>query len=483
MFLADAAKISDTGHVAVTGWEKLDISIYCNHYRIVPCELAEGEEVRRFYVEDGRDGLEISHELRAIIGLDAKLVPTPPEQFAKYWKKFIARFSAGAACCDAVEILRRCGIEPSALSRMLGNIFIRAVNLAVSDVHFESLSEGLLIRMRVDGTLREEMRLPGEMLAPISVLLKTLAKLDISEHFMAQDGRFGLKIGGAAVDFRISILPTKFGESIVLRVLDRRRLFRRLDSLSIDRASVSAIREAMAAPSGLFLVIGPTGSGKTTTLYAALGELNCGDIKVLTIEDPIEYELQNCMQASVDLAVGRTFSTVLRSFLRHDPDKIFVGEIRDGETAQIALRAALTGHLVVSTLHTATAQEAILRLVEMGLEKSLLLSCLRGILSQRLLRLNCTHCSAECVADESLAPALNRLAGKKLRRGTGCSHCGGSGYEGRRAFFEFVSCEELMTNFAGHGGSGSQMVSAGIETVARGEIALEEFMQQMPWNR
>jgi type II secretory ATPase GspE/PulE/Tfp pilus assembly ATPase PilB-like protein len=385
--------------------------------------------------------------------------------------------------CDGADVMRRAGIEPSALSRLLGNIFIRAVALAASDIHFESIGDGLSIRMRVDGTLREETRLPSEMLAPTSVLIKTLAKLDIAEHFMPQDGRFSLAIGEAAIDFRVSVLPTKFGESTVLRVLDRRRLFRGLNDLSADPAIISAIREAANAQSGLFLVTGPTGSGKTTTLYAALGELDCGDIKVLTIEDPIEYELQNCMQASVDLSLGRTFSTVLRSFLRHDPDKIFVGEIRDEETGQIALRAALTGHLVLSTLHTATPLEALVRLVEMGLEKSLLLSCLRGILSQRLLRLNCRHCSEEYAVDGNLPPPMDRLAGKTLRRGAGCSHCGGSGYEGRRAFFEFLPAEKIVANSEQLPVQIDSLVADGLEAVGRGEVSLEEFMQQMPWNR
>jgi type II secretory ATPase GspE/PulE/Tfp pilus assembly ATPase PilB-like protein len=480
MMLADPAKISNTRTVADAAGEKLDISIPCSRYRIVPREQSGCEGVLRFYIEEGRDCLEIAHELRFIWGLDAMFVQTPLEEFAKHWESFTATLPKGDCACDGADVFQNVGVEPSALSRMLGNVFIRAVNSTASDIHFESLESAFLIRTRVDGTLREEVRLPAEMLAPLSVLLKTLAKLDIAEHFMPQDGRFGLKIGGVSVDFRISVLPTKFGESIVLRVLDRRRLFHGLGDLSIDPATVSRIRGAISAQSGLFLVTGPTGSGKTTTLYAALGEMDRGSIKVLTIEDPIEYELQNCMQASVDLPIGRTFSAVLRSFLRHDPDKIFIGEVRDEETAQIALRAALTGHLVISTLHTATPQEAIVRLVEMGLEKNLLISCLRGVLNQRLLRRNCAHCSTEHVVDGKLPQQLNMLNGKKLRRGTGCKHCGGSGYEGRRAFFEFLSIEELTTDSNCHLGT---MVAEGLEAVIGGDIALEEFMNQMPWNR
>jgi general secretion pathway protein E len=267
---------------------------------------------------------------------------------------------------------------------------------------------------------------------------------------------------------------------MVLRVLDRRRLFRGLGDLSMDPTAAAAIRAAVAAPSGLFLVTGPTGSGKTTTLYAALAELDCSRIKVLTVEDPIEYELKNCLQSAVDLPMGRGFAAVLRAFLRHDPDKIFVGEIRDGETAQIALRAALTGHLVLASLHTATAAEALLRLREMGLAEPLLLSCLRGVLCQRLLRLNCPHCAVADDFPDPLPPQLAAIPRASLRRGRGCSLCGGSGYGRRRAFFEFFPAEELA---AGQPARASSLVGAGMAAVAGGEVALEEFMQQMPWNR
>jgi general secretion pathway protein E len=249
----------------------------------------------------------------------------------------------------------------------------------------------------------------------------------------------------------------------------------------MDSATAAAIRSAMAAPSGLFLVTGPTGSGKTTTLYAALNEMNCPDRKLLTIEDPIEYGLQNCLQAEVDLSAGRTFSAVLRSFLRHDPDKIFIGEIRDGETAEIALRAALTGHLVLTTLHTATPREALLRLEEMGLERPLLLSCLRGILSQRLLRLNCPNCSQQDSFAVDLPPQLAPLARKNFRRGIGCDRCGGSGTVGRRAFFEFFSVDESSPIESATGIS--CLVRSGMAAPSAGEISLEEFLQQMPWNR
>ncbi|MDR1435673.1 MAG: GspE/PulE family protein [Puniceicoccales bacterium] len=459
------------------------IAAQLRRHEIVPLKNPTKDSVWQFYVEAGRDFLEIAHELSFFCGLhSAEFIPIAAEKFKKQWEAFSGTLD-GDSCAPSgsKEIV---GIEQSTIGRLLCDIFFCAVNAAASDIHFESLGDGLLVRMRVDGTLRTKVRLPAEMLQPFSILLKTLAKLDIAERLAPQDGRFGLTVAGAPIDFRISVLPTKLGESIVLRVLDRRRLFRGLDDLTMDDGVRAELRSSIGAPSGMLIVSGPTGSGKTTTLYAAIGELQRDEIKVLTIEDPIEYELQNCMQASVDLPLGRTFSSVLRAFLRHDPDKIFVGEIRDGETAQIALRAALTGHLVLTTLHTATAAEAILRLVEMGLEKSLLLSCLRGILSQRLLRLNCRHCSKEWTADGNLPEKLERLRGKTMRRGIGCKHCGGSGYAGRKAFFEFL-------HFGDKGGSGleslpsemNSLAQSGLEAVEGGEISLEEFMQQMPWNR
>jgi type II secretory ATPase GspE/PulE/Tfp pilus assembly ATPase PilB-like protein len=433
----------------------------------------------RYYVEEGRDIFAIGHELRFLWGLGAEFIPVPEKQFADLWEKFCQRRPAANGLGDFEDVFGETALEPSPMGRLLARILAKAVHLGASDLHFESLRDGLWVRMRVDGALREELRLAGEVRAPLSILIKTLAKLDIAERFRPQDGRFGLRFGGAAVDFRISVLPTKFGESTVLRILDRRRLFRGLNDLSMDPATAAAIRAAVAAPSGLFLVTGPTGSGKTTTLYAALNEMDCPDRKVLTIEDPIEYELQNCLQASVELSVGRTFATVLRSFLRHDPDKIFVGEIRDRETAEIALRAALTGHLVLSTLHTATPRKALLRLEEMGLERPLLLSCLRGILSQRLLRLNCPDCSEPDCSE--LPPRLAQLPREKLRRGKGCSRCGGRGTVGRRAFFEFFSLEgpDIVGSAAGIG----SLVRSGMDTLSAGEISSEEFLQQMPWNR
>ncbi|MDR2664169.1 MAG: GspE/PulE family protein [Puniceicoccales bacterium] len=463
--------------MATAGSGDWDLALPCHSYRLVP--VRKGLRGKAFYVEEGQDLYAIGHELQFLWGLAAEFVPIPQEQFAELWEDFCRRLPKIGVLGNFSDVFAATALEPSPVGRLLARIFAKAVHLGASDLHFESLRDGLLVRLRVDGALREELRLAGEMCVPISILLKTLAKLDIAERFRPQDGRFGLRFAGAAVDFRISILPTKFGESMALRILDRRRLFRGLGDLAMDAATATAIRAALASPSGLFLVTGPTGSGKTTTLYAALSEMDCPDKKVLTIEDPIEYDLQNCLQAAVDLSVGRTFSTVLRSFLRHDPDKIFVGEIRDGETAEIALRAALTGHLVLTTLHTATPREALLRLEEMGLERPLLLSCLRGILSQRLLRLNCPDCRGP--ENSELPPQLARLRRENLRRGIGCDSCGGRGTVGRRAFFEFLSVNEK--SFQEDGAGIGSLVRAGMGALSAGEVPLEEFLQQMPWNR
>ncbi|MDR3117186.1 MAG: GspE/PulE family protein [Puniceicoccales bacterium] len=365
----------------------------------------------------------------------------------------------------------------SRIASLCDGLLARAVAAEASDVHWEWERDSVLVRMRVDGELEPLGRLPLELGRALSVRLKSLAGLSIAEHFRPQDGRFRWRDSdGAGVDLRISILPTRWGESIALRVLDRRRHFLRLEDLGMDAPLVEQLRK-LATGSGLLLAIGPTGSGKTTTLYALLEEWRGREQKILTVEDPVEYALEGALQVSVDLAVGRTFSTVLRAFLRHDPDVIFVGEIRDGETAEVALRAALTGHLVLSTLHTATADEALLRLAGMGLDRDLLSTCLRALLGQRLLRLNCPHCAAP-LEEEALANLPGELwAGSDpsaLRRGTGCVHCAGKGFLGRRAVFTLQGGADCNT---------PTLAAEGKKLLHSGSLAPEEFLRQLPWDR
>jgi type II secretory ATPase GspE/PulE/Tfp pilus assembly ATPase PilB-like protein len=426
----------------------------------------------------------VAHEIFCLWGVDAEFFPVDAVIFGEKWKNFCEQMPVEEDASRISEILcGQGGGESSAITGLLDRLLFRAVRDGASDVHFESLRGIVAVRFRLDGNLRTVARIPAELEAPLFLRLRALARLDVSERFRPQDGRFGMKFPGGFVDFRISTLPTKFGESIVLRILDRRRLFLCLGDLSMPNSIADAVRSAVEAPSGLFLVVGPTGSGKTTTLYAALRELHRPNLKILTVEDPVEYEMEGCLQAPVDLAVGRTFSSVLRAFLRHDPDKIFVGEIRDGETAQVALRAALTGHLVLSTLHAATPGESLLRLEKMGVESSLLTLCLRGILSQRLLRLNCPKCSAP---DETaqIPPSLSRHVSRgRLRRGIGCPSCCGTGQVGRRAVFEFFPADSREGFVLRDPERPAKLVAEGLALLEAGLVSAGEFLKQLPWNR
>ncbi|MES5488365.1 GspE/PulE family protein [Bradyrhizobium sp. INPA03-11B] len=380
--------------------------------------------------------------------------------------------------------------------RLVNQIIAAAVERQASDIHIEPALEAVLVRYRVDGLLRTAQSLPPGMRAAITSRIKIMAKLDIAERRMPQDGRIKLAIRGVDIDFRISTIPTAFGESVVMRILDRSRIELDFVKLGFSSDHIDTLRELMRQPNGIILVTGPTGSGKTTTLYTALKELNSPDRKVFTVEDPIEYQLGGINQVQVQPAIGLTFPHALRSILRQDPDIVMIGEIRDLETARIAIQASLTGHLVLSTLHTNSAAATITRLIDMGLENYLLASTVKGILAQRLVRKLCPHCArphrdAEYWAERLSNDTRNRSIGERLniREPTGCSECAGHGFIGRSTIAEILvvdapvhrhilsaTSDMQISDFARTTGMIS-MYENGVTKVRRGETTIDEVLR------
>jgi general secretion pathway protein E len=328
--------------------------------------------------------------------------------------------------------------------RLINSIIADAARQGVSDIHIEPYESGLVVRMRIDGVLRETLRLPPHVAPVVVSRIKVMARLDIAERRLPQDGRIGLTLGGKLIDVRVSTLPSRAGERVVLRILDKDNAGIDLDALGMSTSVNALFRDALAEPNGIVLVTGPTGSGKTTTLYAGLRLLNDGSRNILTVEDPVEYAIDGVGQTQVNPQVGLTFAAGLRAILRQDPDVVMVGEIRDRETADIAVQAALTGHLVLSTVHTNDAVGAITRLRDMKVEPFLIASTLRAVLAQRLVRRLCGECSLGTTAQGSLAEALGLSPGAAIREPGGCPACGHTGYKGRIGLFEAVRVDETI---------------------------------------
>ncbi|MBK6853853.1 MAG: type II/IV secretion system protein [Burkholderiales bacterium] len=361
--------------------------------------------------------------------------------------------------------------DDSPVVRFVNSTLYDALKAQASDIHLECSSRGLVVRYRLDGVLQSVIRLEGQDQAGrVISRIKVLADLDITERRLPQDGRIKLRVTGRTVDVRVSIMPNLFGEDAVLRILDRYQLAAddklSLAHLGFGEEQSRFIRRMGQMPHGLFLVTGPTGSGKTTTLYAVLSEVNTGLDKVITIEDPVEYQLPDVLQIPVNEAKGLTFARGLRSILRHDPDRIMVGEMRDTETAQIAVQAALTGHQVYATVHANNVFDVIGRLATMGVDPYNLVSALNGVLAQRLMRLICRDCvtadspSADRIADSQLPP---EAAGWQFKRGIGCPHCRGTGYKGRRAIAQLLTMDVGLRSLIAERASPSRLRDAALE--------------------
>ncbi len=332
--------------------------------------------------------------------------------------------------------------------KLLNLVLLQAIKDRASDIHFEPFEHEFKMRYRIDGVLYEMTPPPRHLGPAITSRVKVMANLDIAERRLPQDGRIELNISGAPVDLRVSVLPTMHGESVVMRVLDRSNVQLKLDRIGLREEDLASFRRLINRPNGIVIVTGPTGSGKTTTLYAALAELNDIETKILTAEDPVEYDIDGLCQCQVNVETETTFARLLRSFLRQDPDIILVGEIRDLETGNIAVQASLTGHLVLSTLHTNDAPSSILRLLDLGLESFLLTATIEGIVAQRLVRTICAKCREQYEPREEELMELGLLpediGGRKLFRGKGCDNCHGSGYRGRLAIFEIMGMNDTL---------------------------------------
>ncbi len=356
-------------------------------------------------------------------------------------------FDDEAGAGDFVEHLRDLASEAPVI-RLVNAIVGRVIDLRASDIHLEPFDEGLHVRYRVDGVIQSDETAPPKLTAAIVSRVKLLAHLDIAERRLPQDGRIKARVKGRELDLRVSTVPTVHGESVVMRVLDRASVRFSLEEMGFDRDTLERFNALLARPHGIVLVTGPTGSGKTTTLYAALAKLDAGALKILTVEDPVEYQLDGINQIHVHPQIGLTFASALRAILRQDPDIIMIGEMRDGETAQIAVQSALTGHLVLSTLHTNTAASAVVRLQDMGVERYLITSSVSGVLAQRLVRRLCDKCKEAYVPPPELiaSSGLDRFCTSSavIYSARGCAHCRGSGYRGRTGIHELFELDETM---------------------------------------
>jgi type IV pilus assembly protein PilB len=357
----------------------------------------------------------------------------------------IARVAAEAAASGATDDLTNLANE-TPIIRFVSLVLFQAIQDRASDIHFEPFEDEFKIRYRVDGALYEMSPPPKHLALPVISRLKVMSGLDISERRLPQDGRISMQIAGRGIDLRVSTLPTQFGESVVLRVLDRAAVNLDIKTLGFPKNVYDYVSEAILQPNGIIVVTGPTGSGKTTTLYSCLRTINSIESKLLTIEDPVEYEIEGIMQVAVNEAVGMTFGRALRAFLRQDPDIIMLGEMRDLETSQIAIQASLTGHLVLSTLHTNDAPGAVTRLIDMGVEPFFISSTLMAVLAQRLVRTICKKCRTPFEPTESQLSLLNLsphdVGDKVFYYGRGCANCNDTGYRGRRGIFELLIATE-----------------------------------------
>ena len=433
-------------------------------YQVVPIQFDPATK-RLVIAMKGPENIRAVDDLRMLMGFKVSAVVAQPEEvdaiLAEHYvsqdsvKEVLANIE-GSSAVAALEG-RGASIDLATLSEaandnqvvnLLNHVLLQAIRDKASDIHLEPFEDEFKMRYRIDGVLYDMQSPPKAIAMAIVSRVKVMAKLDIAERRLPQDGRIELTLNYAPVDLRVAVLPTMFGESVVMRVLDRGNVQLSLDRIGLREDDLEKMRVLINKPNGIVIVTGPTGSGKTTTLYAALNELNTPDTKILTAEDPVEYDIEGMIQCQVNVEQELTFGKLLRSFLRQDPDIILVGEVRDLETAQISIQASLTGHLVFTTLHTNDAPSSILRLADLGVENFLLTATLEGIVAQRLVRRICAKCKEEFVPTEEMLMELalkpENVKGRTFYRGKGCDVCNKTGYKGRMALFEIMTLDDTI---------------------------------------
>ncbi len=436
-------------------------------YRIVPLEY-DNSRNELVVALDSPDNFRATDDLSTLMGFRISAKITDSEALEKALTKFydeqdenineligeiqgdtfLSEFEGRSASIDLDELKELSESNP--IKKLLNLVLLQAIRDKASDIHFEPFENEYKMRYRIDGVLYEMIPPPKHIAAALSSRIKVMANLDIAERRLPQDGRISLTVQGNPVDLRVSVLPTMFGESVVLRILDRSQLDLDLEKLGFRPDGLRLVRKLIRRPNGILIVTGPTGCGKTTTLYAAMNELNTVEHKLITTEDPVEYDIDGIVQVQMKPEIGLTFARCLRSILRQDPDTILVGEIRDLETAQIAAQASLTGHLVFTTLHTNDAPSSVARLLDLGVEPFLLTATLEGIVAQRLVRKICEKCKTSFEPTElqllELSMTPDDVKGEKFHYGLGCESCNNTGYKGRTALFEVMVFNDELRN-------------------------------------
>ncbi len=481
-------------------------------YRVVPFDL-KTKRNQLSLAMDNPDNFRAADDLKTLLGYNIKSYLCNPADLQNALDRYypegaqesisglidelgdeedLARFDGRGDSIDLAELKEIADLNP--VKKLLNLVLLQAIKEKASDIHFEPFEDEFKMRYRIDGVLYEMVPPPRYVALAISSRVKVMANLDIAERRLPQDGRIELLVKGAPIDLRVSVLPTMFGESVVLRILDRSNVQLKVDKLGMRDQELTTFRQLMRKPNGIVINTGPTGSGKTTTLYAALSELNVPEVKILTAEDPVEYDIDGLVQTQIRTAVGLTFSRALRSFLRQDPDIILVGEVRDLETAQISVQASLTGHLVFTTLHTNDAPSAIARLLDLGLEPFLITATLEAIVAQRLVRRICDSCKMEYRPTEQQLMELDlrpeAVGDRTFFYGKGCDYCNKTGYRGRLGIYEIMVLNDplrelimkrastaLLRREAVKGGMRT-LRDAGLFAIYEGVTTLDEVVQE-----
>ena len=445
-----------------------------NTYRVVPIDYNSATNELVVAVDDP-DNLQATDDLSTLMGFKVKAKVTDANALAEalahhYEEKeddaggadasineliheiqgdnFLAEFEGRDQSIDLDELQELSQSNP--VRKLLNLVLLQAIRDKASDIHFEPFEDEYKMRYRIDGVLYEMIPPPKYIAAALSSRIKVMADLDIAERRLPQDGRISLTVSGKPVDLRVSVLPTMFGESVVLRILDRSQVSFDMEKLGFSEHDLNTYRQLIKKPNGIVIVTGPTGCGKTTTLYAAVNALNDIGTKIITTEDPVEYDLDGVVQVQIRSDIGLTFATCLRSILRQDPDIVLVGEVRDLETAKIAAQASLTGHLVLTTLHTNDAPSSVARLLDLGVEPFLITATVEGVVAQRLVRKICTKCRTEYEPDDDQLFELrldrDQIKDKTLYYGKGCNRCNNTGYKGRLGLYEIMTFNDTIRN-------------------------------------